>query len=338
MRRLGKWTAMLAALGVIGWVGWWFAAAEGQKAGIAAWLEARAAKGWQAEGTVEIAGFPTAFERRIEGPALADPRAGWAWQAAWLAAESPAWDPTRIAVSLPKTQSFAVPTGRVTLLSDRFEGLFSVVPGLSLTLRELGLDIAALQLEGRNGWRAGAERLTGTLVRRPAGEDPENTYAFDLEAEKVALPERLLGTLGMAGLGALTARGRVVTDRPLDLSVLERGQVGARTVWIREGMLRLGSAVIAVSGRLDADAEGFAEGSLDVRAEEWERLLDGLVEAGAVNGSVAEGIRQAVGFVTLFSTDGTLEISLGFSDGAMRIGPIGIAPAPRLLEVTTAES
>ncbi|MEM8758887.1 MAG: DUF2125 domain-containing protein [Pseudomonadota bacterium] len=330
MGRIAKWFAGIVLAAGLGWLGWWFAAAAGQEAALEGWFAARAAEGWQAEGEVSVEGFPLDFARRIEGPALADPAAGWAWQAAFLEAASPAWDPTNIAFRLPDAQDFAVPQTRVKVASERFEGLLSVVPGVSLPLRALGLNIAALEMEGREGWRAGAERVAIDIARRTDGA-PENTYSLDLTAEAVRLPERLLGRLGMTGEGALRFDGQVVTDRPLDLDVVETGVVGARTLVIREGRLALGSAVLAARGRLDADADGLAEGSLDIEAEDWQRLLEGLVDAGALDPRMGEAVSRALGFAALLGGRDKLSVTLGFSGGAVRIGPIAIGNAPRLL-------
>ncbi|MEL6577269.1 MAG: DUF2125 domain-containing protein [Pseudomonadota bacterium] len=330
MGRIAKWIMGLALAGGLGWLGWWFAAATGQEAALEGWLEARAAQGWQAEGDVSVGGFPTRFARRIEGPALADPRAGWAWQAAFLEAVSPAWDPTNIAFRLPDAQDFAIPTTRVRIESTRFQGLLSVVPGISLPLRALGLDIEALTLEGREGWQAGAERVLIDVARRTDGA-PENTYSVDLTAEAVRLPKRLLGRLGMEGEAALRVDGQVVTDRPLDLDVVETGIVGARTLVIREGRLSLGSAALSATGRFDADAEGFAEGSLDIEAQDWQRLLAGLVDAGAIDRRMGEAVSRALGFAALLGGGEKLSITLGFSGGATRIGPVPIGKAPRML-------
>ncbi|MEM7498562.1 MAG: DUF2125 domain-containing protein [Pseudomonadota bacterium] len=330
MGRIVKWLVGLTLAAGLGWGGWWFAAAAGQQAALEGWLEARAAEGWQAEGRVEVGGFPTLFARRIDGPALADPVAGWAWQTDWLEAESPAWDPTDIALRLPDTQSFALPRARVAVTSTRFDGRLAVVPAIGLPLRRLGLEIASLALEGREGWQAGADRVSIDLARRTEGA-PENTYALDLTADAVRLPERLLGELGMTGEAGLRIDGQVVTDRPLDLDVLETGIVGARTLVIREGRLTLGNAAIAARGRLDADAEGFAEGSLEIEARDWKRLLDALVDAGALDPRVADTVSRALGFAALLGGGDDLEITLGFSGGATRIGPVPIGGAPRLL-------
>ncbi|MEM8624193.1 MAG: DUF2125 domain-containing protein [Pseudomonadota bacterium] len=330
MAGIVKWLAGIGIVGLLGWVGWWFAAAAGQEAALEAWLAARAEEGWQAEGAVDVAGFPMRFERRIEEPALADPEAGWAWRAPWIDATSPVFDPTNLALRLPNEQSFAVPAARVAVASERFEGLLSVTPGLTLPLRSLGLQIDALQLTGREGWTAGAKTLRLAFDRRSEGA-PENTYSFDVAADAVALPQRLLGRLGMEGLGTLQIEGQVVSDRPLDLPVLETGIVGARTLVVREGRLTLGSAALEARGRIDADAEGFAEGSLEIVARDWERLLDGLVQAGALHPRMGDGLRQALGFAALLGGGETLTITLGFSGGEALIGPIAIGEAPRML-------
>ncbi|MEO0820534.1 MAG: DUF2125 domain-containing protein [Pseudomonadota bacterium] len=333
--RFLRWIAGLGILAVLGWVGWWWAAAAGQETALEAWLEARAAEGWQAEGDVQVTGFPDRFDRQLVAPALADPEAGWAWSAETLSATSVAWDPTHIAVSFPPEQSLAVPGQRVAIASDRLDALFAVVPGLSLALREVGFEADGLSLAGQSGFEAGAARLEGRVARRLEGTAPENSYDISVDAEGVRLPRDVTGRIDPGGrlageVARLTLRGQAVTDRPLDRYVIETGEIGADTLVVREGTLAWGDVRLGLSGRLDADANGYAEGELAVEAEDWRRLLDISERSGAISAEVADAVRGTLGFVSLLGGSKGLDITLGFSGGRVLIGPVPVARAPRL--------
>jgi hypothetical protein len=333
--RLLKAAALAILLAALGWSAYWFVAAEGREAALEGWLEARRAEGWLAEArTVEVAGFPTRFERRLEAPTLADPQAGWSWRAPSLSIASAAWDPTHVTVTFPERQSVAVPGRRFEVASERLEALAAVVPSASLALRGLGLEAAGLAVEAEDGLSFGAGRVSLSLDRLPETKAPENAYDAAIDADAVRLPEALGRALGAGGAttGGLVARGQVVTDRRLDRDVIEEGEVGLRTLVVREGRLDYAGVSFDVSGRLDADAEGYAEGSLDVVARDWRRFLDGLEASGAVGEAAATALRQGLRLVTMFSGDDALDITLNFSDGRMRVGPVGIGPAPRLRE------
>lgn len=334
--RFVVWLAGVAGAAVLGWCGWWYAAAAGQEQALEAWLEDRRADGWLAEvSALDIAGFPTRFERRMEAPQLSDPNAGWAWQAPSLELGSDAWDPTHITIDFPPTQSVAVPAGRASVRASRMQAVAAVVPSLSLRLREIALDAEALAIEGREGWRAGADTLDASLIRRVEDSAPENTYDLRLGAEALVLPDRLASVLTPAGGevtdGSLAVRGVIVTDRPIDRTVIDKGEIGAETIIIRQTRLSYGGAIFDVKGRLDADDRGYAEGDLEVSARDWRRVLKALVASGTVGEGTASAIRNALQFVSLFAGD-DLDLPLTFADGRVGIGPVTIGDAPRLMK------
>lgn len=337
MLRFLVWLGGGLTAAALAWSGWWVAATSGQEAALAAWLEARAAEGWQAEtASIETKGFPTRFERRITGPALADPAAGWAWSAPYLHLDSAAWDPTHVTLAMAPEQNFAVPGQRVGVTAERLGGVAAVVPALSLALRTLALEGRSVMLEAQSGWRTGAERLDLAIERRTEGA-PENTYEVAIDAAGILLPGRLGRALeprvaagGTAVRGTLRGRARVVTDRPLDRDLVEDGEIGALTVVIREARLDYAGIAFSVDGRLDADDEGRAEGALDIEARDWRRLIDGLVASGTLSSGIADAVRRTVSLITVFSSGDDLSVTLTFSGGAARVGPIPIGDAPRL--------
>ncbi|MEL7349638.1 MAG: DUF2125 domain-containing protein, partial [Pseudomonadota bacterium] len=174
--RLFLWLMGLTAAVCAGGALVWVVLAEGQKQGLERWLELRRSEGWLAEVTaVDISGFPTRFDRRLEAPSLADPRAGWAWDAPFLEMGSDAWDPTHVTFVFPTEHSLALPGARIAITSEEMGAIAAVVPDLSLALREVGFTTEALRLEGREGWRAAAEAVTITVARRSEEAAPPNT-------------------------------------------------------------------------------------------------------------------------------------------------------------------
>ena len=338
MARALKILAGLVLAGIVAWVAWWIVAARGQEAALAGWLEDRAAEGWQAEADkISVVGFPDRFDRRVACLALADPEAGWAWAVPLLDATSPAWDPTRIDLALSETQSFAVPGERVDVEAARFGGVFSVVPGPSLALREASIATEALEAIGQSGWGAGAAQVSARIARRTGGTGPANGYDIDLEALEIRLPARVVARLDPSGqlgseVGRLSLAAQIVADRQIDRYALEQGELGAETVVIRDADLQWDNLGLGLRGRLDADEEGFAEGEIEIEARQWQRLLDVFERSGAVGPNAREALEGALGFVALLGGGDSIEITLGFSGGRMRIGPVPLADAPRLVQ------
>lgn len=338
MTRILKALVAATVLAAVGWSGWWWLAARGQEAALAGWLEARAAEGWQADAArIAITGFPRSFDRRVEGFALADPAAGWAWSGPLLTATSPAWDPTTIALALPSAQKFSVPGESTNVTSARFDVLMSVWPGTDLTLRSAGIDVAELLVVGRSGWGAGARDIDARIARRDASSGPPNGYDLEMSATDLVLPRDVVGRLdptGQLGLevGRLALAAQFITDRPLDRHVIENGELGAETVVVRAAELVWDDIALAVSGRLDADAAGFAQGSLRIEAREWRRLIALMERAGVVGPGAADAIEGALGLVALFGGGESIDVTLRFEDGRVRLGPVSIGDAPRLVD------
>ncbi|MEM6549283.1 MAG: DUF2125 domain-containing protein [Pseudomonadota bacterium] len=332
-----KWLVTVLVLAALGWSAWWWIGARGQEEALARWFQGRSAAGWQAEHAgIAITGFPQTFHRRVEAPKLADPEAGWAWQAPSFRADSPAWEPTRFEIALPQEQSLAVPGQRISVASERFRLVLDVKPGARLELSETGIDATALALAAQSGWDAGAETVSATLRERREGA-PENTYDLDMTAVQVVLPKMLTARLdpsgGLAGVrGTLSADGLATFDRPLDRSTLEEGDLDARTLLLRPSELLWGDMVLRAQGRLDADAEGYAEGEISLSIQNWQRMLAIARRSGALSPGLADAVEGAVSVLSIFSQSEALDLTLVFKERRVRLGPIPIAEAPRIAE------
>ena len=337
MARILKLLTGLAVVAALGWVAWWFIGARTQEAALAGWFRDRAAEGWQAEfAELVVTGFPDRFVRRIEAPALADPEAGWAWSAPELVFDSPAVDPTRVEVRFPPEQVFALPGERARIQSETMKALLALSPGVDLRLIEGSATLRALAVEGQAGWRARAGAIDLALIRRDGTGDPQNTHELRLDATAVELPKALVARIDPSGLldprvEALRLDALVLPDRPLDRHVIEDGQFGLRTLVLRRAALEWDGMGLEARGRLDADAEGRAEGKIDLSLRDWRRLLALSKSSGALGDGIADAVGAALELVALLNRSETLDVTLRFEGGAMRVGPIPVGEAPRLL-------
>ncbi|MEL7348046.1 MAG: DUF2125 domain-containing protein, partial [Pseudomonadota bacterium] len=118
--------------------------------------------------------------------------------------------------------------------------------------------------------------------------------------------------------------------RPIDRTVIERGEIGAEAILLRAGTLSYAGIDLRLKGRLTADANGFAAGTLDLVAEDWRRLLSSLVASGAVSGGMESTVRRAMELISMFSGGDRLEVPISFGGGDIRVGPVVIGKAPRL--------
>lgn len=334
-----KWRILAAAvaIAVAGWSGWWFVGAAAHDRALTGWLEDRRADGWLAEvASIDTAGFPNRFDTRVTGLMLADPAQGWAWEAPFFDILMLSWRPNAAIVAFGPEQVLAAPGARARLTSDVLRGSLRLVPGPSLALARVSFEGEALTLAAEAGWRAGAARLQAHVQQAQPGATPPNGYDVYGSVEDLLIPEFLRATLDPTG--ALPARAQmarldaqVALQRPLDRFALEREAPGVTALSLRALEARWGDLALTASGQLRADAEGFADGRIAVRAENWRDMLRAAVAAGALDVDLANVIEQALGFLARLSGGEALEATLSFSGGSAWLGPVPLGAAPRLM-------
>ncbi|TVQ56168.1 MAG: DUF2125 domain-containing protein [Rhodobacteraceae bacterium] len=338
---------VIAALFVLAalWSGWWLFGATAHDRALNGWLAERRAEGWQAEAAdLTTAGFPTRFDTRLTDLRLADPERGWAWAAPTFDILMQAWAPNAALVVLPPEQTLAVPGARATLRSERMEGAVRFVPGPSLALDALSAEIAGLTVDATvlgggaspGGWTAEAAVLEARLARAAPGSAPDHGYDLSLTAADVILPAPILAAIDPSGalpetFDSLVIDVRAGLDRPLDRRTAEAVTPGVTALSLRRVEARWGALELTATGRLRADAQGYAEGELRLRAVNWREILRAAVAAGALRREVAGALEAGLGLVAALSGDrDTIEAPLAFSNGNARIGPVPVGRAPRL--------
>lgn len=321
-----------------GWFAWWWIATEAQKAALNAWLDERREAGWQAEAAaIDVAGFPNRVDAEITEIALADPISGWAWTAPRLAIYQILYKPTEAIVVWPEEQRIAAPGARATVRSEMMRASFAFTASDALTLERNSLEIRNGAVAADAGWTAGVDYYNHHI--RPAtGDLGPNAYEFIAEATKLRLPDFIRRVIDPsrtlpAAIDTIRIEGAAAFDAPLDRYAFERTKPRLTALTLLPSSGAWGDLALRMSGEVKADASGFAEGSFDISAKNWEEMLDAAVASGAINRSLSDALKLGLGFVARLSGGrNTLDVALTFQDGLTRIGPVPLGPAPRLVE------
>ena len=320
----------------LGWSGFWYLHATARDRAITGWLEDRRAAGWVAEAKdVHVTGFPNRVDTIVTGLDLADPAAGWSWRGDELRILSLSYRPNHIIAVLLGEQVFATPYQTLHATSDRLRGSVIFKPTPRLELDHATFEIEGMQIASDDGWTAGIGKAI--LATRQAGEGaPPFAHDVAFNAEHLALPTGLTarfdaGHVLPAEIGTVSLDATLAFDRPWDRPALESDNPALEQVKIRDVSLTWGKLDLRGRGTLDVDAEGYAEGRLDLRARNWRAMVDLAELAGALNSTLAGAVRGGLELIARLSGDrNAIDVPLDFEDGQARLGPVVIGPAPML--------
>ena len=221
----------------------------------------------------------------------------------------------------------------IRVTSDLLRGSVIFRPTPRLELDHSTFEIEGMRLAGDSGWTVGIGKAI--LATRQAGGTPfAHDVAFD--AQGLALPpeatERIGGVLP-AEIGQVGLDATLAFDRPWDRPAIEGENPVLEGVEVRDLTLTWGKLDLRGRGTLGIDAEGFAEGRLDLRARNWREMIDVAETAGMLDPTLAGAVRGGLDLIARFGGDGeTLNVPLDFSGGRTHLGPIPLGPAPRLAQ------
>jgi hypothetical protein len=322
MRRLIG--AVLAVAGI--WAGYWFAGSTLLERSLRDAL-AGAAPGITVA-SVEVAGFPSRFDATFTDLRTAG---DLAWSAPFLQTFALSYKPWHLIAAFPPAQSLTLPDGRsLDITADRLQASLIVTPDTTLALDRTALVGSAMAL------RSGGTGVTLADLRLATRRDPARSHSHEIGLQVTGLrpdPGLLAPTPGQplpeghatlhldAFLGFSAALDRFAGEtRPVPVLVELRS---ARAVW--------GDVVAEASGRLAPDAQGFAEGQIDLSLTGAGTVIAALVAAGALRPELAQSWTQMAASMAQASTGADrIDLTLTMAGGRMRLGPLPLGPAPRL--------
>jgi hypothetical protein len=326
MRAILTVVAVLA----VAWCGWWFLGARiVMQQAEGALAEARA-QGYRAEvADLAVRGFPNRFDLTVTAPDLADPASGFGWTAPFVQVFALTWQPWHVIAAFAPEQQVTTPAGVFTLTAGKLQASLRARPAMTLPLDRMtliGTDLAVLAPGGQSlstpELRLATRDLDGTGLRHEVGLE-----VTGLAPGPGLLPE---GT----GLPAVLDLLRLDADLTFSAPVLLNAP-GTRPeltgLSLGEALLVWGDLALHARGDLVPDAAGLAEGSLTLRATNWQRVLPALVEAGLVKPEVAQTWTRMLEIMAAQSGDpAVIDLTLRFAQGRVSLGPLPLGPAPRL--------
>lgn len=326
----------IVVLAAAGWGGFWYWNASMRDEALTGWLEARREAGWIAEAEIRVTGFPNRVDSIVSGLDLANPDAGWSWSASEFQILSQTWKPLHVIAVWPDHQTVATPYDTVAVQSSRMVGSVVFEPNLRLGLDRATIELSDLELAGEAGWQTGLGEGLLSLRKSPAPEAAPNSYDMDFSARRLSLPAAWVSHARRSGLlpetidlGHLAAT--LTFDKAWDRPGIEGDPPAVVALEVTEARLTWGQLDLTGSGRLRSDARGFAEGRLDLVANNWRGMLDVAEDTGTIDSGLAGALRGALGLYATLSGDGdTLRAPLEFENGEMLLGPVPVAPAPML--------
>jgi hypothetical protein len=327
MRRLTFLVATLAAL----YGGYWFVGRAAVERGAMSTIESFRADGWNIgfDGLHTI-GFPSRFDTTITALDISDPFDDIRWVAPFVQVFALSYQPNKLIVIFPDTQSVRVLGQTVDVASSKFRASGSVQPDTALTLHELVAEAGATTLTSDRGWSVAADHLLAAM--RPDGP-AANTYDVFAEVAAVRLPAEMDTMLDPADtlppyLEVVRLDSVLTFDRPIDRFAGPGTAPLPTEVTIRDLRLVWGAMTLSGAGKLTIDPDGLAEGEIMFSITEWRTIAElaaraGLIDPGLVPTWANMGDALAQG-------SEVLNLPLTFAGGQMFLGPLPLGEAPTL--------
>lgn len=329
MRALLFIVLIVAAL----WGGYWFVGARSTEQSVEGWFASQSGTGLRAEQSgVVVKGFPNRFDLTITEPRLFDEQSGAGWSAPFAQVFAMTWKPWHLIATLPQEQTLTLPTEELRVSSTLFQGGLVLVPNTDLALDRTIVIADGLALQSTAGWEVSA-----TSARFATRRTPDQAMAHEIGLELATFTPDAAFRMALQQQSDLPEQIEQIRldiradfDAPIDRH-FSQTQPRLRGVVAKELLLRWGDLVISGKGEVVPQTDGYAEGRVEFRVENWRKLVPVLVAAGLITPQVSDTVTRALQL--LAEQDGTadvLDIPLVFQQGRMSLGPIPLGPAPML--------
>ena len=319
-------------VGALAWMLWWALGKGAYEQGLSAWIDQRRDDGWVADvGELRTAGFPNRFDTTLTDLRLADPETGVAWTAPRLQFLSLAYKPHQVISVVEGPHRFSTPLGGVEITHDDARASLFLKPETALGLDQSILVVEGLTLDADAGWKT---RLASGRFAAESVAATTNTYRLGAEIAGLEPSRALRRLLDPAGVlpdtvEALRLDATLGFDKPWDRFAIEDARPQPTRIELDDLSAQWGTATFRATGTVDVDAEGYPTGEMTIRAVDWRKILDMAVASGVLPDNAAGPLER--GLELMSGPRDTLDATIGFGGGFMRLGIIPIGPAPRIV-------
>lgn len=326
-----RWLIGLVLVLALMWGGYWFVGARAFEQAAQGWFSQMQASGkdvsYQA---LDVQGFPNRFDLTVTAPHLTDAASGITWDAPFVQILSLSYKPWHVIAAFANDQQITLPGEVVTVQSAKLQASVVVQPLPALPLDRTAMVGDTLRLTGSSGWTLGAETLRFATRR---DETRENAHQIGLDLGNLT-PDPALAALFTPALPPQIQQARLSArlelSAPLNRLVMQSRPM-LTALDLEDFNLVWGDLALSASGTLRPDQQGFADGTLTLRLENWPLALDVAQAAGLIAPDQRKMWNNAASVLALQSAKkGAIDLPLAFQNGQTRIGIFTIGPAPRL--------
>lgn len=324
---------LVLALGTL-YSGYWVLGSIALQKAADQWFAEQNARGVEAaNSSLRVQGFPNRFDLTITDLHLADPVSGYGWDAPFAQVFSMSWKPWHLIAALPNSQTITTPDEAIGLGSTSLMGSLKMVPGGDLALDTFIVDGADLVATSTLGWVVKAKK-----AQMASRQDASLANGHKINVTVTALipdPALMAAMAGTSDLPPLVETVQIDMlagfSAPIDrFAGQKRPQLAALT--IKQGQIRWGDMTLTLEGKVVADADGLADGRIDIKLANWRKVLAPMVAMGLVTPEVAPTVERMMTLLAQQSGDPTvLSLPLVMAAGRMSLGPLPLGPAPRLV-------
>ena len=320
---------------IVGYVVFWFTAAQTAEKQVARWIEAQAEQGVTiTHGDVTTGGFPFRVSLRLGTPAAHRP--GGDWQGPDLTLSAAPWAWRRISWSAPgvHTLTWMQDGARetATLTAGHLEG-WGEAGDIGLTRWEAWLT------DGDLATPHGAFTARGLLVQfqppapdgsdaaaREPGVDDTPRLPITIDAKGVTLPPRMSTALGdtIDRLALeISLNGPIAPAGPWPAPALAWRDAGG-VLEIKSLGISMGPLNLSGDGAVAIDGAGQPEGAFTARVTGYAETVEALRKAGVVEDGAAQAVQVVLGLLSKGRPGGprSLDIPITVQDRRLSLGRV----------------
>jgi len=313
------------------WFGYWVIASRGMDAGVKAWLGGLQADDVAVEWSdLSVRGFPNRFDLTINDPVIGVPER-LQWRAAFFQMLTLSYAPYHLIAVWPDSQTLTTPAQTITLTNQKARASVHFRPVPSLPLDHVELVVDQGTLVSTLGWASRFAQARFATRLRP---DLANAHQLGLEVTGLAPPAGLSAMIQAAEplpdvVAMVHADVMVLPDVPLDRHAFSGDGPQIARLELADIRLQWGTIGFEASGTLTRSASGRAEGSIDIRLQDWRGLVSLLASLGAIDDLTIATLTRALEVLETLDPDpAILDVPIVFADDRGTIAGLPLLASP----------
>lgn len=320
--------------GIAGWTAYWFWLKGRVEQGVAEWIEARRAEGYEiADAGRSVGGFPARIEVTIKQPTIARPGV-WRWQAAGdVVVHMQPWQFTHVILNLGPSHQLEWVDGpsmrRAGVTAERAlaSGVFTTAGRLEHGALDITKPVVVDSVTGTS--TADRLQIHSRANHGETDQRPNDSLGLALQVDNATLPPAANTPLGTA-LALLRVNATLpppLPPLPLRADTLEAWRQAGGVINIDRMEVLWGPLDLTANGTLTVDRALRPLLAFGTEIRGFGPALDAYAEAGLVKEKAARNAKMALTALAKPDDKGrpTVKLPVSAQEGRLYLGPVGVA-------------